>query len=117
MFATVSSLSYGVRPRICHALPRDSYRERFQKLNQEDSLLVTAKYKKDLTKAFGYSHIISALPSNVIDDLHYIYVLYTKPLSPERRMMLRNKILPLLESADEGTQEFYEHLLKYYEVL
>lgn len=98
-----------------------TYRERFEKLNEEDFSRVNKKHKADLINKFGYQDIIDKLDNEVIDDLHFISVMYTKPLSPERRIMLRKKILPYIEDTidkqDNETQSFYEHILKYYEVL
>lgn len=121
LLTSVSSFAF---PRRCYAsshavksYKRESYRDRIQKLNQEDKILVHENYKKELKKAYGYAHVISILPSDVIEELHYIYVLYSKPLSPERRIILRNKILPYLESSQKEEQLFYEHLLKYYDLI
>lgn len=121
MITSISSLAYPRRSYASsHAVKsykRESYRERIQKLNQEDKILVHENYKRELSKAYGYAHVISILPSDVIEELHYIYVLYSKPLSPERRILLRNKILPYLESSKNEEQLFYEHLLKYYDLI
>lgn len=121
LLTSTSSLAY---PRRCYASSHaaknykcQSYRERIQKLNQEDKILVHENYKKELRKAYGYAHVISILPSDVIEELHYIYALYSKPLSPERRILLRNKILPYIESSPKEEQLFYEHLLKYYDLI
>jgi hypothetical protein len=124
MITSVSSLAYGGYPRRSYAsshavksFKRDSYRERIEKLNQEDKILIHENYKKELKKAYGFSHVISILPTDVIEELHYIYVLYNKPLSPERRIILRNKILPYLEKSKNEEKLFYEHLLTYYDVI
>lgn len=117
-----TSLAYGVFPRKSYAscsavkcVKHESYREKFDKLNKEDNVLVIEQCKKELTKAFGHSHVISQLPTETIDELHYI--LYTKPLSPEMRILLRKKILPYLESSSEDAQKLYEYILKYYDVI
>jgi hypothetical protein len=117
MLASVSACAY---PRTSYAtsyVTKSSYRERFEKLNESDNQIVLENYKKELTRAFGHSHIVSSLSNETINDLHYILVLYSKPLSPERRIMLRKRILPYLESSDKDTQKFFEYILKYYDVL
>jgi hypothetical protein len=120
LLTSTSSLAYPRCYATSHAAKNykcQSYRERIQKLNQEDKILVNENYKKELRKAYGYAHVISILPSDVIEELHYIYALYSKPLSPERRILLRNKILPYIESSPKEEQLFYEHLLKYYDLI
>lgn len=118
-----TSLAYGAfhsrsyaSSNVVRCVKHESYREKFEKLNREDKSLVIDKYKVELTKAYGHSHVISQLPIEIVEDLHYVLVLYTKPLSPERRISLRNKILPYLEDSDEESQKFYEYILKYYDV-
>ena len=121
VITSISSLAYPRRSYASsHAVKsykRESYRERIQKLNEEDKVLVNENYRKELKKVYGFPHVISILPSDVIQELYYIYVLYSKPLSPERRILLRNKILPYLESSKSEEQLFYEHLLKYYDII
>lgn len=121
MFASVSTLSYPRRSyaasQVLKASHTESYRERFEKLNESDNKLVIEKYTNELTRAFGHSHVVSTLSKETITDLHYILVLYTKPLSPERRIILRKQILPYLESSDKETQKLFEYILKYYNVL
>lgn len=121
MITSISSLAYPRRSYASsHAVKsykRESYRERIQKLNEEDKVLVNENYRKELKKVYGFPHVISILPSDVIQELYYIYVLYSKPLCPERRILLRNKILPYLESSKSEEQLFYEHLLKYYDII
>lgn len=121
MLSSVPSLTYYMYPRRCCAESRtvkcESYRERFEVLNNEDRNLVLEKYKDEIAKAYGHSNIVSTLPSDVIDELHYILILYSKPLSPERRIMLRKKILPYMEKSDAKTQQFYENILEYYDLL
>lgn len=121
---SLSSAVHAVYPRRCYAeghavkcVKRETYRERFERLNNDDKYLVLEKYKEELTKAFGHSHVISILPSDTIEDLHYVLTLYHKPLSPERRILLRKKMLTYLEKSNEETQKFYEYILKYYNVL
>lgn len=121
---SLSSAVHTVYPRRCYAeghavkcVKRESYRERFEQLNNDDRYLVLEKYKEDLTKAFGHLHVVSILPSETIEDLHYVLALYTKPLSPERRIRLRNKMLTYLERSDEETRKFYEYIVKYYDIL
>lgn len=94
-----------------------SYRERFEKMDKDDNTLVYNNYKSDLIKKFGHTEIISRLDNALIDDLHYMLVLYNKPLNPENRISIRRKILPLLETGDEETVRFFEYYLKYYDVL
>ena len=121
---SLSSAVHAVYPRRCYAeghavkcVKRETYRERFEKLNKDDKCLVVEKYQKELTKAFGHSQVVSNLSTETIEDLHYILTLYSKPLSPEMRILLRKKILPYLEESKEETQRFYEYILKYYDVL
>lgn len=90
------------------------YRDRFEQLNKEDKFLIIESYKSDLSKKFGYSHIIAGLDNDIVEHLHYVLAMYTKPLSPERRIALRNRMLPYLEKSDGETLQFFEHLLTYY---
>jgi hypothetical protein len=119
--ASVSLVVHTIYPRRCYAesnvVKSESYRERFERLNNDDRYLVLEQYKEKLTKVFGHSHIVSILPSDTIEDLYYVLALYSKPLSPERRILLRNKMLTYLERSNEETQKFYEYILKYYDVL
>jgi hypothetical protein len=124
MFAltSLSSIAHSAYPRRCHAETHKSvkcasYRDRFEQLNNKDKILVIEKYKNELTRTFGHSNIISHLPSDTVEQLHYILVLYSKPLSPERRIALRKTILPHLENSNGETQRFFEYILKYYDVL
>ena len=94
-----------------------SYRERFEKLDREDGICITNKYKEELSRKFGHQQVIASLNKELIDELHYILVMYVKPLSPERRVSLRRLLLPHLESSESDTLRFFEHLLEYYEVL
>lgn len=121
MFASVSA---SVCPRRSHAASQilqaskaESYRERFEKLNESDNQLVLEKYKNEIIRTFGHSQVVSSLSDETIGDLHYILVMYSKPLSPERRIRLRKLILPHLENSDEDTQKLFEYVLKYYDVL
>lgn len=121
MFASLSAMSC---PRRCYAASQvikaattESYRQRFERLNESDNKLVIEKYKKELTKAFGHSQVISTLSDETINELHYVLKMYYKPLSPEMRIILRKKLLPYLESKDKETQKLFEYILKYYEVL
>ncbi len=126
MLTSVSSVGYALYPRRCYASAvkclkhesyRESYREKFEKLNKDDKCLVIEKYKQELTKAFGHSQVVSNLSTETIEDLHYILKMFSKPLSLELRILLRKKILPYLEESKEETQRFYEYILKYYEVM
>ena len=121
MFASVSA---SVCPRRSHAASQilqaskaESYRERFEKLNESDNQLVLEKYKKEITRTFGHSQVVSSLSDETINDLHYILIMYSKPLSPERRITLRKLILPYLESYDKETEKLFEYILKYYDLL
>lgn len=124
IMTSVSPLVYGGYPRRSYAsshvvkcVKPESYRERIEKLNLEDKILVLENYKKELKKAYGYPHVISILSADDIEELHYIYVMYSKPLSPERRISLRKILLPYLEGSPKEEQKFYEHLLKYYNAI
>jgi hypothetical protein len=117
MLASVSTCVYPRRSYAASHVVSSSYRERFQKLNESDNQLVLENYKNELTKAFGHPHVVSALPTDTIKELHYILVLYSKPLGPERRIMLRKILLPYLESSNEESQKLFKYILKYYDVL
>lgn len=117
MFASVSAVSYPRRSYAASSIVKSSYRDIFQKANEDDKQLILEKYKKDLSKAFGHSHVVESLKSDTIEELHYILVLYSKPLSPERRISLRKMALPYLESSDKDIQKLFEYILKYYDVL
>lgn len=125
IFATVSASMY---PRRCHAnsyIPKatnsdssqKSYRQRFEKQNEIDNKLVIENYKQEITKVFGHPQVVSTLSTQTIRDLHFILVLYSKPLSPERRISLRKEFLPYLENSDKDTQKLFKYILKYYDVL
>lgn len=103
-----------VYPRKVYAI--SSYREQFQRLNEKDNALVIEKYKEDLIRTFGHSKVISNLDRNLIDELHYIQVMYNKPLSPEQKIYLRKKFLPYLENQNKEQQKFFEYIAKYYEL-
>lgn len=117
----IAPVAFSLYPRKAYAshthTPKSTYRQRFEQLNHEDNQLVISNYRAELSKEFGYSHVIANLDKSIIDELHYILVLYSKPLSPERRIMIRNKFLPFLESSDDETIKFFEHVLSYYGVL
>lgn len=121
MLTSVSSIAYPRRSyaasQVLKAVNNESYRERFEKLNESDNKLVLEKYKQELTRTFGHPQVVSTLSNETINDLHYILALYSKPLSPEMRINLRNKLLPYLEKSDKETQKLFEYILKYYDVL
>lgn len=98
-------------------VPISTYRERIEQLNRLDKVCIADKYKEELTKAFGYPHVVASLNLDAIDDLHFILTVYSKPLSPEQRIRLRNKFLSYIENTEGDTQRFFEDLLTYYEVL
>jgi hypothetical protein len=93
---------------------KSNYRDRFEQLNKEDTVLIIERYKSDLSKNFGYPHIIAGLDNDIVEHLHYVLALYTKPLSPERKISLRKYMLPHLEKSEGETLQFFEHLLTYY---
>lgn len=117
MLGYASTFVYPRRSFAASSIIKSSYRDIFQKSNEDDKKLVIEKYKKDLTKTFGHSKVIENLKTDTIEDLHWILVMYKKPLSPERRISLRKTILPYLESSDKETQMLFEYILKYYNIL
>lgn len=117
MLGYVSTFAYPRRSFAASSIIKSSYREIFQKSNEDDKKLVIEKYKKDLTKTFGHSKVIENLKTDTIEDLHWILIMYKKPLSSERRINLRKTILPYLESSDKETQKLFEYVLKHYDIL
>lgn len=106
-------------PRKAYAQQvKASYREHFAKLNATDEKIVRENYKRELTKKFGYPKIIASLDNNTINELYYIHVMYSKPLSAERRIRLRTLLLPFLEDIDEKEKhELFVAIAKYYDIL
>jgi hypothetical protein len=74
------------------------------------------KYRAELSEKFGYPEVVSALDHDTINDLHHVLKMYKKPLSPEMRIILRNKMLPYLEKSHAETQQFFESILAYYQL-
>ena len=110
-------------PKVCQ-----SYRERFTDMNKADLELDFADNKKELENFYGFlantnqlskfdASILDTFDENFVEEMHYVFVLYTKPLSARRRIALRDIMLPYLEKADEPQAKFLEELLKYYECL
>lgn len=112
-------VAIGMYPRKAYAHPvKVSYRDHFEKLNATDEKIVRAKYREELTKKCGFPHIIASLDDDTINELHYIYVVYSKPLNAERRIRLRNFLLPFLENIEEKEKhELFLAIAKHYEVL
>lgn len=117
LFASVSAVAYPRRSLSTSHVGKSSYRDMFQKMNESDNQLILENTKKELTKTFGHPHVISTLSNEIINELHYILIVYTKPLIPERRIKLRNFALPYLEGSDKDKQKFFEYILKYYDIL
>jgi hypothetical protein len=125
----LSPALYVMYPRKVQAHPRHpssaipairaqaSYREKFEQLDKDDSILVTDKRRKLVSEKFGYAHLVADLERRDVDQLYYMIRLFDKPLTPERRIDLRTLLLPYLEKSKGEMLEFFEHILKYYEVV
>ena len=94
-----------------------NYRERFEQLDKDDNKQINNKNRQDVSKKFGYPEVVSVLEQEIIDKLHYMIVMYDKPLCPERRIRVRATLLPYLESSEGERLKLFEHILEYYEVL
>lgn len=116
-------VAIGMYPRKAYAHQvastcNTNYRKHFEKLNAIDENNVIASYREELTKEWGFPHIIATLDESTITDLHYILVLDKKPLSAKTRIRLRKFFLPFLENTkDKEKHELFLAIAKYYDVL
>jgi hypothetical protein len=120
-YITYAPFAFILHPRwlnIASCTPdKLNYRERIEQLNKIDESHKIRKYKEELSKTFGHSQVVSTLKEDMIDDLHYILVMYSKPLRVEQRISLRHRILKHLENPNHDAQKLLEYMMKYYEVL
>lgn len=94
-----------------------SYREQFDKANNEDNKVVIQTYRDKLIKKYGYADVIATFSDDEVKELHYIFDMYTKPLSAQMRIYLRGRLLPLLEKSKGDTLELYKYIAEYYEIM
>jgi hypothetical protein len=92
-----------------------NYRKHFQKLNEVDEKLCISNDRRELFEKYGHASAIAKIDDTMINDLHYIMVMYNKPLSPRRRIQLRNTIVPLFDTNDNDLISFAKYILDYYE--
>jgi hypothetical protein len=125
-----SGLVYGGcrRPAYAHvASPTDggplvtanssSYRDRFAELNKIDQELLNDQRRADVSEEFGYPAVVAQLDNQIVHELDFTRALYSKPLTPQMRIRLRNLILPYLERSEGETKEFFEAVLRHYDML
>ena len=76
---------------------RDRLRKQVEEKNQEDQVQVLADYQHTISRAYPYlANKITDI--DILRELDYIRVMYTQPLSAERRISLRSAILRMIES-------------------
>lgn len=115
MFATRRTLAIGIvacivpppRPALATEL-----RDTFARLNKRDEMLAMKKEvneiarwaaikdKRQFITAFENNHITKA----TIDELHYMYVMYDKPLSPHQKVRIRNEMLRKYDESDNDLE-------------
>lgn len=76
---------------------REHLRKQVEEKNQEDYVQVLADYQHTISRAYPYlANKITDI--DILRELDYIRVIYTQPLSAERRISLRSTILKMIES-------------------
>ncbi len=91
------------------------YRNRIEKLNKVDEQICLSNNRNDLLKKYGNEKAINKMDKRTVDEFHYIMVMYDKPLTPHRRIMLRKTLIPIFESNDEDLIAFGEFMLQFYD--
>ena len=91
-------------------------------LNSKDSKIAFDEMKENLLEHYPnkYKYIVDNIHNHdVIFELDYIRIMYKKPLSHDRKIILRNNIFKLLKNNNfsEKELELFEYLLKYYECI
>ena len=103
--------------RALRTTQQASYREQFEKANNEDNKVVIQTYRDKLIKKYGYADVIATFSDDEVKELHYIFDMYTKPLSAQMRIYLRGRLLPLLEKSKGDTLDLYKYIAEYYEIM
>jgi hypothetical protein len=95
--------------------------QQIHELNKRDKYVEKDKINNDLKQwkpVEGYEELLTKFDNNVVDTLHYISVMYEKPLKTFQKIFLREQITNFYkQSLEEKEKEFYINVLKYYELL
>ncbi len=96
--------------------------DKINELNERDSKYASEYLRESLIDYYPnrYKYIVDNIQNNeLLEELDYIRVIYTKPLSYSKKIQLRNKIHKLIKEKSLSRQELelFEYLLKYYDCL
>lgn len=94
---TTSMISFGL-PK--HSLMNDKgnhLRKMIEERNEEDKAHMIEEYKYNISRAYPYLAGKITDPE-ILAELDYIRIIYTLPLPAERKILLRSKILEMIES-------------------
>ena len=74
-----------------------SIKTQIEQKNKEDQMIVKKKLEKMVEKSFPY---LAGKVEDIqlLEELDYIRVMYQRPLPIERKILLRTKVLQMLES-------------------
>ena len=93
------------------------YKTWFQKLNDADNEVLSDENNKKLEsfcKSIGFKDQVPQLDHSTISELLWIQLFYSKPVSAERCITLRNKMLRHLEKANPEQAKLLENVVRYY---
>ncbi len=85
-------------------------------LDYEKLYIEKQKSYQDFCESKGFKPIPKVC-TDFMDEISFISVMYDKPLNTQRRIFLRNKMIPYLEKANQEQAEFITKLLKYYDCI
>lgn len=92
-----SMISFGLPKHSLTDDKKNHLRNMIEEQNQEDKVRVIEEYKYHISRAYPYLAGKITDPE-ILAELDYIRVMYTRPLPTERRILLRSKILGMIES-------------------
>lgn len=90
----------------------------FNEENKKDKINEIKQFRNNLKQCLpvkGYENSLETIDKDGILDLHYILIVYQKPLLEHQKMHIRKKILELYsKSKDDETKKMYINILTYY---